>query len=120
MDVNYLETGIFKMTSDVWSFGVVFWEMLSIERNPYAGGNANDTIKEIKAGFRLPPPDEIAQIKWLVECYNEVTKMCWHINPKKRSSFSELVETFETYLTTEEQDNYKRLEQNLVKDETSL
>ena len=120
MDVDYLKTGIFKNTSDVWSFGVVFWEMLSIGQVPYLGGNAKDTIKEIKAGYRLPPPDEIAQVKWLIECYNEVTKMCWHLNPKQRSSFSDLVETFENYLTTEEKDNNKTLEQYLVKDETKL
>ena len=120
MDVAYLKTGVFKKTSDVWSFGVVFWEMLYIGQVPYLGGNAKETIKEIKAGYRLPPPDEIAKVKWLVECYAEVTKMCWHINPKQRSSFSDLVETFESYLTTEEIDNYKTLEQNLVKDETKL
>ena len=112
MDINYYTTGKFTMSSDVWSFGVVFWEMLSIGQVPYLGGNAKDTIKEIKAGYRLPQPDEIAQVKWLVECYTEVTKMCWHINPKQRSSFSDLVETFESYLTTEEKDNYRRLEQN--------
>jgi serine/threonine protein kinase len=102
MDVDFLETSIFTMSSDVWSFGVVFWEMLSIGRTPYAGGNANDTIKKIKAGYRLPPPEEIIQIKWLVKYYKEVTQMCWHSKPKNRSSFSNLVETFETYLNSEE------------------
>ena len=102
MDVDFLETSIFTMSSDVWSFGVVFWEMLSIGKTPYAGGNADDTIKKIKAGYRLPPPDEINQFQWLVKCYNEVTQMCWHSNPKQRSSFSNLVETFETYLKSEE------------------
>ena len=114
MDVDFLETSIFTMSSDVWSFGVVCWEMLSIGRTPYAGGNANDTIKTIKAGFRLPPPDEISQFQWLVKCYNEVTQMCWRSNPKQRSSFLNLVQTFETYLTTEEKEDLKRLEQNTI------
>ena len=115
MDVDFLKTDIFTMKSDVWSFGVVFWEMMSIGQTPYAGGNAKDTIKEIKAGFRLPPPDEISQFQWLVKCYNEVTQMCWHSKPKQRSSFSNLVQTFETYLTTEEKDGLRRLEQNITK-----
>ena len=110
MDVNYLETGIFKMNSDVWSFGVVFWEMLSVGQVPYLGCNAKDTIKEIKAGYRLPPPEEIVQFKWLVKYYKEVTQMCWHPKPKQRSSFSDLVKIFETYLTTEEKENIQRLE----------
>jgi serine/threonine protein kinase len=115
MDVDFLETSIFTMSSDVWSFGVVFWEMLSIGRTPYAGCNANDTIKEIKAGLRLSPPDEISQFPWLGKCYNEVTKMGWHSNPKQRSSFSNLAQTFETYLTTEEKEDYARMNQNIVK-----
>ena len=90
------------MSSDVWSFGVVFWEILSVRRTPYAGANANDTIKEIKAGYRLPPPDEISQSQRLVDHYKEVTQMCWHTKPMQRSSFSDLVQTFETYLTSEE------------------
>ena len=114
MDVHYLKTDIFTMKSDVWSFGVVFWEMLSIGRTPYAGCNANDTIKQIKAGYRLPAPDEISQFEWLVKCYHEVTQMCWHSKPKQRSSFSDLVKTFDTYLTTEEKENVQRLEQNIT------
>ena len=110
MDVHFLETSIFTMSSDVWSFGVVFWEMLSIGRTPYAGGNADDMIKRIKAGYRLPPPDEISHFKWLVECYNQVTQMCWHPKPKQRSSFSDLVQTLETYFTPEEKENLQRLD----------
>jgi serine/threonine protein kinase len=115
MDVDFLERSIFTMKSDVWSFGVVFWEMLTIGRTPYPGGNAKDTIKEIKAGLRLPVPDEISQFEWLVKCYNEVSKMCWHSNLKQRSSFSNLVQTFETYLTTDEKENLRRLDQNITK-----
>jgi serine/threonine protein kinase len=106
MAVDYFETGMFNMTSDVWSFGVVFWEMLSMGRFPYAGGNANDTIAEIILGFRLLVPDEISEVQWLVKCYNEVTKMCWKLDPKQRCSFSDLVETFKMHLTTEEKENY--------------
>jgi serine/threonine protein kinase len=115
MAVDYFETGMFTMTSDVWSFGVVFWEMLSMGRFPYAGGNQNDTIAEIILGFRLPVPDEISEVQWLKQCYEEVAKMCWQLDPKQRSSFSDLVKTFETYLTTDEKENLRRLDQNITK-----
>jgi serine/threonine protein kinase len=46
IDINYFETGIFTMSSDVWSFGVVFWEMLSVGQMPYPGANASETITE--------------------------------------------------------------------------
>jgi FMS-like tyrosine kinase 1 len=115
MDVDFLETSIFIMSSDVWSFGVVFWEMLSVGRTPYPGANANDTIKEIKAGYSIQEPYEISQCQKLRECYKDVTKMCWHANPKLRSSFSNLVQTFENYLTPEEKEDLQRMEQNYIK-----
>ena len=101
------------MTSDVWSFGVVFWEILSIGRVPYAGGDPASTINDINNGYRLPSPDEIKEVEWLVECYNVVAKMSWNSNPTERSSFTEVAQIFETYLTEEEKENYLKLEQNV-------
>jgi hypothetical protein len=43
--------------------------------------------------------------------YNEATTMCWQLNPKERWSFSDLVLFFETYLTVDEKEEYKRIEQ---------
>ena len=120
MAVDYFETGVLTVNSDVWSFGVVFWEILSVGNYPYAGGDADDTIKKIKSGFRLPVPDEIKEANWLADCYNEVAKMCWHLDPKQRSSFSDLVKTFETHLTSEEKENYKRLEQNFTESKAKI
>ena len=89
-------------------------------RFPYAGGNANDTIAEIILGYRLPVPDEISEVQWLIQCYKDVAKMCWQLDSDKRGSFSDLVKTFETYLTSEEKENYKRLEQNVNESMTKM
>ena len=115
MAVDYFETGMLTMTSDVWSFGVVLWEILSVGNHPYAGGDAEETIKKIKGGYRLSVPDEVEEANWLAKCYNEVTKKCWQVDPKKRCSFSDLVKTFETLLTNEEKEKYKIMEQNTIK-----
>ena len=117
MDVDFYETNVLRLSSDVWSFGVVFWEMLSIGRFPYAGGDADDTIKKIKAGYRLPVPDEVKEANWLAKCYNEVTEMCWQLDPKQRCNFSDLVKIFKNLLTTEEKEVYKQMEQNITKHE---
>ena len=117
MDVDYYETGVFKLSSDVWSFGVVFWEMLSIGRVPYPEENANDTIPKIKAGLRLKFPEEVMEANWLAKSYNEVTEMCWQLDPNQRCDFSDLVKIFETLLTFEEKEKYKMLEKNIIKNE---
>ena len=120
MAIDYFETDVLTLSSDVWSFGVVFWEVLSLGQFPYAGGEAEDTIKKIKAGFRLPVPDEVKETNCLTNCYNDVTKICWQLDPDIRGSFSDQVKTFETYLTSEEKENYKRLEQNLNDSKTIM
>jgi serine/threonine protein kinase len=72
MDIYFLETGTFTMNSDLWSFGIVLWEMFSLGRLPYAGENARDTISEINSGYRLPVPVEISRVEPLAKIYREV------------------------------------------------
>ena len=115
MDVYFLDTNVLRLSSDVWSFGIVFWEMLSLGRFPYAGEEADVTIKKIKDGFRLPVPDEVKGANWLMNSYNEVTNMCWQLDPEKRCNFSDLVKIFNNLLTTEEKEKYIILEQNFAK-----
>ena len=114
MDISFLQTGQFTMSSDVWSFGIVLWEMLSLGRLPYAGENVKDTIRVINSGYRLSVPEEIIRVKELVEIYEKVAKMCLVLNPKERWTFTDLVDYFETYLTSEEKKEYKRLEDKYI------
>merc|ERR1712051_538036 len=69
MDIYFLETGTFTMSSDVWSFGIVLWELFSLGRLPYAGQHSTDTISKINSGYRLPVPVEISRVKPLAKIY---------------------------------------------------
>ena len=42
--------------SDVWSYGVVMWEVFSFGQRPYWDWSNQKVIEEVKAGFRLPIP----------------------------------------------------------------
>jgi len=106
MDIEYLETGEFTMKSDIWSFGIVLWEILSLGREPYPGAETKSTIDEIKAGYRLPCPEEVQHNKELVDLYHFSTQWCWQSNVELRWTFSDFVEYFETYLTIDEKEEY--------------
>ena len=46
----------FTSASDVWSFGIVTWEVVSYGERPYWNWSNQDVIKAIDKGYRLPPP----------------------------------------------------------------
>ena len=45
--------GIYTTKSDVWSFGVLIWEIITLGYQPYLGLENNQVIEYIKNGFRL-------------------------------------------------------------------
>merc|ERR1719193_1054776 len=46
----------FTSSSDVWSYGIVMWEVMSYGERPYWNWSNQDVIKAIEGGYRLPPP----------------------------------------------------------------
>ena len=46
----------FTSASDVWSYGVVMWEVISYGERPYWNWSNQDVIKAVEKGYRLPPP----------------------------------------------------------------
>lgn len=71
----------FSTASDVWSFGVLMWEMFNPTKKPYAEMDNFTYAVLVNEGTRLPIPAECPP---LVE---RVMKACWHSVPQKRPSF---------------------------------
>lgn len=46
----------FTSASDVWSFGILCWEVISFGERPYWNWSNQDVIRAIKNAYRLPPP----------------------------------------------------------------
>ncbi|CAH0390440.1 unnamed protein product [Bemisia tabaci] len=82
-----LVLGIFTPESDVWSFGVLLYEILTFGNFPFQGMTNNQVLEHVKAGNTLVIP---AQVKPEVK---ELLKSCWNIESKKRPSASTLMET---------------------------
>ena len=83
----------FSSASDVWSFGVVQWEMYFPTRLPY--DDLLDNVKcavEICSGHRLSIPVEYPPV------IQRIMKACWNSEPEKRPSFL-LISSLLTNLT---------------------
>ncbi|KAL7633469.1 UNVERIFIED_CONTAM: hypothetical protein RMT77_016002 [Armadillidium vulgare] len=86
---------IFTTKSDVWSFGVLLWEIVTLGSTPYPGRSAVDVMKRVKDGYRLEKPDHCKR-----EIYN-IMFYCWDADQRQRPSFSELVKSLEALILTE-------------------
>ena len=77
-----LEDSEFSTASDVWSFGVLMWEMYNPTETPY--GELCDPLRlamKIARGMRLSIPEPYPPT------VTKIMKACWHQNPAKRPSF---------------------------------
>lgn len=111
MALEYLEDARFTITSDVWSYGVVLWEIFSLGKEPYPGKSYNEMLQSFRSGYRLPCPEEVKNIKaWSpLNIYNKITEQCFIGDPMNRSSFSNIVTLLENQLTEDEKIRYEML-----------
>lgn len=90
-----LYDNIFTVKSDVWSFGVLVWEVVTLGSTPYPGISAVEVMKKVRDGYRLDKPEHCRR-----ELYN-IMYYCWDKDPKERPSFTELSQLLENLLLTE-------------------
>jgi len=52
---------IYTSASDVWSFGVFLWELLSLGCTPYTGMTAEAAVNAVLRGYRLQRPAKCSE-----------------------------------------------------------
>ncbi|XP_019907430.2 protein-tyrosine kinase 6b [Esox lucius] len=76
--------GRFSNKSDVWSFGILLWEMMTYGGIPYPGLNNIEVYRQIIAGYRMPAPDKCPDFIY------KIMLSCWSDSPPDRPDFKEL------------------------------
>ncbi|XP_032464259.1 fibroblast growth factor receptor 2 isoform X11 [Phocoena sinus] len=98
---------VYTHQSDVWSFGVLMWEIFTLGGSPYPGIPVEELFKLLKEGHRMDKP---------ANCTNELYMMmrdCWHAVPSQRPTFKQLVEDLDRILTLTTNEEYLDLSQPL-------
>ncbi|KAF7996941.1 hypothetical protein HCN44_002587 [Aphidius gifuensis] len=81
--------GRFTLESDVWSFGVVLWEIYSYGKQPYYGHNNEEVVKLILQGIMLIPPEDCPTF------ICQIMSDCWKSEARDRCKFSDILEKLE-------------------------
>nr|XP_040040325.1 tyrosine-protein kinase receptor Tie-1 isoform X1 [Gasterosteus aculeatus aculeatus] len=84
MAIESLNYSVYTTKSDVWSFGVLLWEIVSLGGTPYCGMTCAELYEKLPQGFRMEKPKNCDD-----EVY-ELMKQCWRDRPYERPPFSQI------------------------------
>lgn len=89
MAIESLFDHIYTTQSDVWSFGVLLWEIVTLGGNPYPGIPPERLFNLLKTGYRMEQPDNCSE-----EMYGLMLQ-CWKQEPDKRPVFADISKDLE-------------------------
>ncbi|XP_077883482.1 insulin receptor-related protein isoform X3 [Ictidomys tridecemlineatus] len=87
-----LKDGIFTTHSDVWSFGVVLWEIATLAEQPYQGLSNEQVLKFVMDGGVL---EELQSCPLQLQ---ELMSRCWQQNPRLRPTFTHILDSIQEEL----------------------
>lgn len=88
-----LQEKFYDSQSDVWSYGVLLYEIMSLGKQPYPNVmSAEELYNYLLTGYRLEKPNRCSLNIYML------MRQCWHFDANTRPTFTEIVENLERTL----------------------
>nr|VZI26333.1 unnamed protein product [Spirometra erinaceieuropaei] len=87
-------SNVFSTSSDVWSFGVLMWEIFTIGQTPFGHLFPLEFYDQLRRGLILSRPVFASD-----HIYATVMVPCWKYRPEERPRFAELRESLESLIS---------------------
>ncbi|XP_046616724.1 tyrosine-protein kinase receptor torso-like isoform X1 [Neodiprion virginianus] len=100
MAIEALTHQVYSTHSDVWSFGILLWEIVTLGCSPYPGIPTNKVLTKLRTGYRMERPANCS-----VALYN-VMLSCWQTKPKDRPTFTALRQELDKLLSVAAENEY--------------
>nr|XP_047144803.1 uncharacterized protein LOC124818277 [Hydra vulgaris] len=104
MSVEALFDRTFTSSSDVWSYGIVLFEIVTLGGTPYPTITNKELLILLKTGYRMDRPENCSEPMY------DIMLRCWNEDPSQRPSFTALRELFNKILSAG--DSYVNLNTN--------
>ncbi|XP_015601901.1 uncharacterized protein LOC107270943 isoform X2 [Cephus cinctus] len=75
---------LFTTKTDVWSFGILMWEIVTLGSTPYPDMTAREVMRNVQNGYRLERPSHCRS-----ELFRVISR-CWQADPDRRPEFQTL------------------------------
>ncbi|XP_059177002.1 proto-oncogene tyrosine-protein kinase ROS-like isoform X2 [Physella acuta] len=91
MSPESLVDGFFTTQSDIWAFGVLMWEVVTLGQQPYPARTNIEVLHFVRDGGKLERPEKCADEMFAL------MRKCWCFSTDNRPSFAELLASLEEF-----------------------
>ncbi|XP_065667576.1 proto-oncogene tyrosine-protein kinase receptor Ret-like [Hydra vulgaris] len=93
MSVEAIFDQMFTPRSDVWAYGVVLFEIVTLGGTPYPSISNRELLRLLKTGHRMERPKNCSELMYNIMLH------CWSEDPLQRPTFTDLREHFDKIMS---------------------